>query len=794
MNRVNFSILSSKKSLTHLSILFYLLIIFLFFPPSSPAEQIDDLLSKGAEGSVEAQLQLGETYYSGKGKDLELSFYWYEKAARQGHPKAQRALGAMYELGKGTAKSPEKAAYWYRKAADQGLARAQTNLGVLLETGVGVQQNYAEAITWYQKAAEQGYARGQTYLGRIYEFGRGVEVDFAKALHWYSKAAEQGYARAQTNLGALYEAGQGVNQDFQEAMGWYTKAANKRYARGQFYLGRMFEQGHGTEKDIKQALYWYKQAAALGHNQALIQFDKLEKQYSQLDDIIDEPVSVQEEEPEEKEKPVVSSDETVDSKPEPAPVQAEDPLTAAEQGDANYQNSLALLYLKGGDGYEKNDEKAAHWFHKAAENGSVDAQNNLGIMYLTGQGVEKDLKEAAVWLQKAAESGNAAAQSNLGLMYYYDEGVEKDFQQAAYWLLKSAKQGDVTAQNNLAVMYSEGLGVNKNQDRAIYWLQKAADQGDAMARKNLAMIVLDQPYSTSSSLFKGESQSSVSSVTSIENGSTTPPPSPEAMPDLNARKEAKEHFNTGNEHAKAGEFDSAITEYKKAIALDPGNSNTFENLAISYAKSGNPVEAVKTMEKAIILSPDDAMKHSTLGIIFHADNQLQRALEQYIRSVRLNPGFGETYYNIAVIYRELDQLTFAYIAGLQAQDLGYAGSSQLLLELQKIDPNLPNFTQNKNISVHLRHIVTPSVDKAEYVLGRLKEAGDFSQLAAEFSLPPFNLNGGYIGPFSPYELMPEIAEKLIPLDPLTFSQVLETSSGFHIFQKFMVYDDLLKSN
>ena len=79
-------------------------------------------------------------------------------------------------------------------------------------------------------------------------------------------------------------------------------------------------------------------------------------------------------------------------------------------------------------------------------------------------------------------------------------------------------------------------------------------------------------------------------------------------------------------------------------------------------------------------------------------------------------------------------------------------------------------------------------------MSQLKESGDFSQLATEFSTQPFNLNGGYIGPFSPSELLPEIAEKIIPLDPLTFSQVLKTSSGFHIFQKFMVYDDLLKSN
>ena len=96
-------------------------------------------------------------------------------------------------------------------------------------------------------------------------------------------------------------------------------------------------------------------------------------------------------------------------------------------------------------------------------------------------------------------------------------------------------------------------------------------------------------------------------------------------------------------------------------------------------------------------------------------------------------------------------------------------------------------------TLHLRHIVTSSADEAEHVLGRLREGEDFNQLAAQFSLQPFNLNGGYIGPFAPNELMEEIAAVVVPLTPLAFSPVLETSTESHIFQKFMVDVDLLES-
>jgi TPR repeat protein/Flp pilus assembly protein TadD len=777
------------------AIILFCSLILLIFPALSHAGKIDELGSKAEQGQAEAQFNLGDAYYSGKGtgKSLEQAFFWYEKAALQGHAKAQRALGAMYELGKGPApKEPEKAAYWYGKAAEQGLARAQTNLGILYETGEGVAQNYDNARIWYEKAAAQGDARGQTYLGRMYELGIGVAVDFAKAINWYRKAADQGYARAQTNLGALYEAGQGVAQDYEQAIAWYRAAAGQRYARAHFYLGRMFEKGLGVAKDLGRASDWYSEAAALGHVQARDQLARLQSEDGRPD----------EEAKEEKQEIAGQAQQEVEVIPAPdekemdeaqqftAPVPGKY-MTAAEMGDPDSQNNLALLYLNGEEGYERDVEKAAYWFRRAAENGNIDAQNNLGLLYLDSQGAEKNLQEAEFWLQKAAEAGNAEAQSNLGQMYYFEE----NHLEAAFWLLQAAKQGLANAQNNLAVMYSDGLGVEQNRERAIYWLQQAADQGDPTARKNLAMLITDQPEPSTGSVLQGDPQGSVSSVsaTGQDTGDTAGTAVPGAEPDLVALQEAKEHFNKGNLYAEGGQFLSAISEYKKAIEFDPNNSNTYENLAIALAQTGNFQDAVNIMQTAIHLSPDDAMKYSTLAIIYHGDNKLQQALEQYTRSVRLNPGNGQMYYNMAMIYSELGQFESAYRSCLQAQSLGYAGSFQALMELQKIKPELSEISDNKNMVLHLRHIVTSTAAEAEIVLRKLHEGEDFIQLAAQFSSQTFNLNGGYLGPFDPNELQPGIAEVVAPLPLLAFSPVIDTSTGFHIFQKFLVDANLFVS-
>ena len=73
------------------------------------------------------------------------------------------------------------------------------------------------------------------------------------------------------------------------------------------------------------------------------------------------------------------------------------------------------------------------WRPRAAQ-GVALAQNNLGLMYYSGQGLPQDYAEAAKWYRLAAEQGNATAQSNLGSMYYSGEGVPQDYVQAYIWV------------------------------------------------------------------------------------------------------------------------------------------------------------------------------------------------------------------------------------------------------------------------------------------------------------------------------------------------------------------------
>jgi TPR repeat protein len=55
-----------------------------------------------------------------------------------------------------------------------------------------------------------------------------------------------------------------------------------------------------------------------------------------------------------------------------------------------------------GHGVRQNNTEAARWFRAAADQGLADAQNNLALMYANGSGVVRDDIEAYKWLEIAA--------------------------------------------------------------------------------------------------------------------------------------------------------------------------------------------------------------------------------------------------------------------------------------------------------------------------------------------------------------------------------------------------------
>ena len=118
-----------------------------------------------------------------------------------------------------------------------------------------------------------------------------------------------------------------------------------------------------------------------------------------------------------------------------------------------------------------------------ANQGGADAQFTLGLLYKRGAGTLQDTKQAVYWYTKAAEQGHVQAQYELGRLYLFsgDDEVPQDYKQSVYWYTKAAEQGHILAQNKLGNIYEYGEEAPQDYKQAFFWYTKAAEQGHVFA-------------------------------------------------------------------------------------------------------------------------------------------------------------------------------------------------------------------------------------------------------------------------------------------------------------------------
>jgi TPR repeat protein len=127
---------------------------------------------------------------------------------------------------------------------------------------------------------------------------------------------------------------------------------------------------------------------------------------------------------------------------------------------------------------------------ESAENGDLDAQARLGVMYYWGEGAPMDWEQAQVWLRKASERGHADAQAKLGAMCFLGQGGPRDLHESIKWFRMAAAQGEPYAQGCMGVMYAVGEGVPRDLIQAYVWLAQAQAGGDADAAEPLVQVKL----------------------------------------------------------------------------------------------------------------------------------------------------------------------------------------------------------------------------------------------------------------------------------------------------------------
>jgi len=340
-----------------------------------------------------------------------------------------------------------------QRKAQLGNLDAQYTLAMKYLNGDGVATDIATALKWLRKSVDGGHLRAEYQLGVLYRDGIGVPKDLDLALRWLRVAAGSGLVEAQTAvdelnraqlvrefetvrtaakagdaaaqyaLGHYYLAGKApLAVNPAQALVWLTRAAEQQHVEAQFDVGNLFKDGVSVPRDVVRAKQWLSKAAAQGHIKAKVA----------LQDIIRSEAGA-----------AASAEKTFKSS-ETLPV-----YRAAMNGDVNAQYELGLMYMRG-DAVLKDFTRGVEWLRRAAEQDHVGAQLQLADMYLRGVELQHDVAEAFQWYMRAARRGDAQAQYMVGNLYRSGSGVRENFAEARRWYTAAAKQGHAKAQERLA--------------------------------------------------------------------------------------------------------------------------------------------------------------------------------------------------------------------------------------------------------------------------------------------------------------------------------------------------------
>ncbi len=136
-------------------------------------------------------------------------------------------------------------------------------------------------------------------------------------------------------------------------------------------------------------------------------------------------------------------------------------------------------------------------------------------------------------------------------------------------------------------------------------------------------------------------------------------------------------FDLATELAGKGQYNEAISEWKKALELSPEDAKVHNNFGAALAKQGRIDEAIPHFEKALAANPNSAQLHYNLGRSLATKGKLDEAIPHFEQAVKLSGGLEPAVLDtLAAIYAEVGRFPEAVQTARQALELATQQNNQ----------------------------------------------------------------------------------------------------------------------
>ena len=676
------------------------------------SEALEKLKTKGTDGDVNAQYELGKMYYKYK-KNTQEAVKWFRLAAKQNHKESQEFLesgviptvealvkrvrqrdtDAMYQLGmafyNGThyvQQDKREAWRWLNLALNKGNIKAAATFIDLYNQNLGYKSYLEKAIEILQVAIKSNDKVAESmmlelsikypelklkyYLGKTlitpYSEGR-----YEKGIQYIMDAVKQGVPEAICEAERLAETGDylipyllgqiylmgtvKIKQNFEKGFELMRKAAELGYDEAQYQLGCLYYSGKGIPKNFNEGIKWLRCATNQGHDKAIKLLNELEQVLDSHRQEINK-VSKSDIEGAQKKSVILK-----------VPPEIQKIIGTVSIYDISTMYQVGLIYYWGQNGVAQNKKNSYRWFKEAMNGGHVNAACRVAeLCFLQKYGSADDLKSAVHIIQEWAKNGNKEAEQTLELL----KAIEEE-SKAIIELEQKADNNDGSAMLQLGLLYYNGcrggIGVDKN--KAFEWLKKAVICGYISIVDLLTSFLQYGDIGENWEFIKkwGNIDICRDGYKDIEKlrefiskrEYTDNIKGKEAIKDLKQLLNKKEYenkqqalkmFELGTEYLNNKEHKTAAKWYRKAAELGLANAQYMLGICYFRGYGVDKYEAVRWCRKAVAQGNSDAQ--NLLGCFYRDGIDVPQDSTEAVRWFRKAAiqGQKEAQYNLGLAY------------------------------------------------------------------------------------------------------------------------------------------------
>jgi len=109
------------------------------------------------------------------------------------------------------------------------------------------------------------------------------------------------------------------------------------------------------------------------------------------------------------------------------------------------------------------------------------------------------------------------------------------------------------------------------------------------------------------------------------------------------------HFAAGMLFERQGQFDLAVAQYRKAVALNHNYVAAYHRLALLLSATGQHLEAAETLQRAVAQRPENAVLRNDLGFEWMLAQQWDDAERELRKAIELQPDLAASHINLGMV-------------------------------------------------------------------------------------------------------------------------------------------------